>query len=209
MADFKKKTFPIVAFVDDGSDNQGAGLLVGGLPTSGNYVALQSALVGAGGLNVTSREPDDAIDSRTPEALDVNGYNQLYNPVTDDWNRQRGNHAINLLGSAARTANTTTGNQINYNARGLHIITNITAVSGAASITVTIQGWDESADIWYDILIGTANAAIGREVLKVYPGIGEVPNGAASDILPYQWRVSIAHATADSITYSVGANLVV
>ena len=113
-----------------------------------------------------------------------------------------------LYASAARTATVTGTDQFNLGHRGLHLVIDVTAVTATPSIVPTIQG-KSATGIYYDILVGTAITATGTIVLKVYPGIGAVAGGAASDVLPAVWRLLLTHADADSATYSVAANLVV
>lgn len=112
-----------------------------------------------------------------------------------------------LLASAARTAAVATDAQLNKGHRGCHIIIDVTLDGAAASVTPTIQGQDPASGKWYTVLAGSAIAAVGTTVLKVYPGIGAVANGAASDVLPPVWRLSVAVADSDALTYSVGVNL--
>ncbi len=117
-----------------------------------------------------------------------------------------------LYASAARTATVTGGDQTNFHHRGLHLIINVTALAATPSVTPKIQGKDANG-IYYDILVGTAitDVTVGTPpsttVLKVYPGITAVANGAASDVLPHVWRVVLTHGDSDSITYSVAVNL--
>lgn len=130
---------------------------------------------------------------------------QMYNGQT--WDRFRLNNNVTVLASAARTTATDSAAQVNYSNRGAHFIINVTAYT-AGSITPSIQGQDPVSGEWYDVLVGLAMVATGIQILKIYPGIGEIVNGAASDILPRDWRVHIAVSTADSVTYSVGATLI-
>lgn len=124
------------------------------------------------------------------------------------FDRARNNTQETVLASAARTASVDSTDFTNHNAKGLHIIVNVSAITATPSIIAAIQGKDPVSGNYYDLLVGTAITTTGINVLKIYPGIGQIANGAASDLLPRIWRVSIAHADVDSITYSVGANLV-
>lgn len=74
-----------------------------------------------------------------------------------------------------------------------------------SAVTPTIEGYDVASASWYSVLVGSAISTAGTNVLKVYPGIGAVANGAASDVLPSQWRVSLD--VTGTVTCSVGANL--
>jgi len=129
---------------------------------------------------------------------------------SNSWDRWRNNAESIQLNSAARTASTNGTDQVNYNWRGLHLFINVTVVPGGGqTLEVHIQGKDFSSGLYYDILVGTLISATGITVLKVYPGIGALAGGAAPDILPRTWRVSMVHSGAGSWTYSVTANLVV
>ena len=115
------------------------------------------------------------------------------------------NHDLTLLVSAARTASVNTPDQSNPVSRGVHVIIDVTAYPGAASVVPTLQGKDPVSGKYYDLLVGSAIVATGTTVLKLYPGLAASAAVAASDILPTTWRVKLVHADGDSITYSVGA----
>lgn len=111
-----------------------------------------------------------------------------------------------LLASAARTTTQTIADTPNLGHGGLHLIVDVTS-AGTGSITPKIQGKDANG-VYYDLLVGSAITTNGTNVLKLYPGITAVPNGAAADVLPPVWRVVVTANNANSVTYSVGANLV-
>ena len=184
--------------------------VLGSTGPGSEYLALAVGILStANGANITDRQPSaDGVSDTTPRGIDVNNYGYFYDPVGDAWDRKRGNHSGTLLASAARTASVASAAQVNYNARGVHVIINVSAYPAAASVVPTIQGYDPLSASYYDILTGAAIVATGYTVLKVYPGIGAIVNGAASDILPRNWRINMAHADADSITYSVGFQVV-
>ena len=120
------------------------------------------------------------------------------------------NTNIVLLASAARTAATTSSinTVINSAYRGCHIIIDVTVDPASASITPTIQGYDTVSGKYYTLLVGNAIAAVGTTVLRIYPGLSASANVIANDILPSKFRVSMAVADTDSMTYSVSASLV-
>jgi len=172
-------------------------------------------------VNVTSAQPNtlqnDSLDPGSDSVLtvmaqDMNSFPLVFNEYAANngfWNLQRGNQNPTILASAARTATVDSADFINHNARGAHFIINVTAITATPSIMVGIQGKDPVSAGYYDLLVSTAITTTGITVLKIYPGITTIPNGAASDILPWQFRVRVEHADADSITYSVAANMVV
>lgn len=117
------------------------------------------------------------------------------------------NTNIKVLASAARTAATVSSTFDNYSRKGLHLLINVSVAATAGGITPTIQGFDEASQTYYDLLVGAQITTTGTTVLKIYPGITAVANGAASDFLPAKWRVSMAVADTNSFTYAITANL--
>lgn len=131
--------------------------------------------------------------------------NSLFNGST--WDRAYGNLNSTLLASAARTATTASPDLTNFNARGAHIIINVSAIT-TSNLTVTIQGKDPISGVYYDLLVGVVITGTGITILKIYPGITAVANASASDILPRTFRVNCIKGDASSWTYSVAAVLV-
>lgn len=170
-------------------------------------------------LYAAKREGNDfdaALQEWIPIVVDTNGELRTAPIVTNNYGdegfpsirRLRGNENPEVLFSDARTSTIDSDTFENVNERGAHFIIDVTALTGTPSITVKIQGHDPASFSFYDILVSGPITTVGTTVLKVYPGINTIPNGAASDIVPYEWRVRVEHADAQSITYSVGANLV-
>lgn len=122
---------------------------------------------------------------------------------------RRGNQDLTVFASAARTATPTPFDGTNLNGRGLHLVIDCTAVTATPSVVFTIQGADVLSGKFYTILVSAAITGTGTTVLRVYPGLTASANVTASDILPRTWRVIATHGDADSITYSVGASLIV
>lgn len=108
------------------------------------------------------------------------------------------------------TAGTTNIDQANLNCRGLHLVIDITAISGTVpTLTVTIQGKDPISGKYYDILASAALNAVATTVLKVYPGLTASANVAVNDILPREWRCKIvAGGTTPNVTATIAANYV-
>lgn len=119
-----------------------------------------------------------------------------------------GNKEITLLASAARTADPTIADQDNLAARGLVLIIDVTAVAATPSVVFTIKGKDPVSGKYYTLLASAAIVGTGTTVLRVYPGLTAVNNQVASDVLPRTWTVTAVHADSDSITYSLGAILI-
>ena len=132
----------------------------------------------------------------------------IFDERTARYVRARANRGgLSLLASAARTVTTNSTTQTNRNWRGVHITINVTAHGGGLGIVPHIQGNDPITGTFYDILIGTTIAATGFIVIKAYPGIAPVAGGAASDLLPYNWRFQMEALDATSHTYQVTAQL--
>ena len=119
------------------------------------------------------------------------------------------NNSVRLLASAARTATVATADQPNPENRGVVVIIDVTASAATPSVVATIQGKDEVSGQYYTILASAAITGTETRVLRVFPGATAATNLVANDVLPSTWRVNLVHADTDSITYSVGAQLIV
>jgi hypothetical protein len=171
-----------------------------------NNGTLLNLLVDANGSSVFKLPNGDNF-SVNLSSLPTIGFNYLFDGT--NWDRERGDTEETILASAARTTAINSADFINYNAKGAHIIIDVSALIAGAELTPTIQGKDPVSGNYYDLLVGLPITATGTNIIKIYPGIAAVVNAAASDILPRTWRVSLAVANANSVTYSVGAQLVV
>lgn len=117
------------------------------------------------------------------------------------------------LASAARTANTTSSDFTNPGAKGIAICLNVTSITATPSITLTVQWKCPSSSVYEDLATATAAvSATGIHTYMLYPGNLAIPGGGSDIVelfevgLPTTWRLSIAHADADSITYQIGAS---
>lgn len=126
-----------------------------------------------------------------------------------NWEVETGNAEIDLIASTSTGSNAASAVQQNNNSRGLHVMIDVTAVTGGSTITPSIQGLDNTSNQFYDLLIGLPINAIGLTIIKLYPGITGSPNISANDILPRNWRVFVENTGGGSYTFSVGANLVI
>jgi hypothetical protein len=123
------------------------------------------------------------------------------------WDRQRNNHEITALVSAARTAATDTADLTNYNSRGIVIAVDITAWA-AGSLTITVQEKSTLSGIYNTILTSAALGAVGTTFLTIYPGVTVAANVAVSAPLPRIFKVHVAVGGAQSITYSIDCNFI-
>lgn len=114
-----------------------------------------------------------------------------------------------LLASSARTVTVNTADQDNYGYRGLDLTIDVTASSATPSVVFTVQGKDPASGGYYTILASAAITGVGTTTVRVYPGLTAANNTVANFVLPRTWRVNCNHSDADSITYTVGACLLV
>lgn len=115
---------------------------------------------------------------------------------------------VTVYPSAARTATPTAQDIRNPKGyKGVHLTIDVTAITATPSVVFTIQGKDTLSGKYYTILASAAITGVGTTVMRVYPDLAAVANLVANDRLPDVWRVNAVHGDADSITYSVAADL--
>lgn len=115
--------------------------------------------------------------------------------------------SIVALASAARTATVNSPVIDSKDFSGCDVILDVTVDPAAASITLHIEGLDPASGKWYLIGSGSAVAAVSTVVYRVGPGLTAAANSVFKFALPGKFRVRIAVADTDSMTYSVGVNL--
>lgn len=142
------------------------------------------------------------LTALTEVAVDQKQYNGAA------WESAKGNTYLTLLSSAARTADPLKPDLINSNARGIMLTIDTTAFSGSPSVVVTIEGKDDASGKWLPLLVSAAITGTGTVVMRIYPGLTPISNLTANDVLPRTFRVKPVHANTDSITYSIGASLI-
>jgi len=118
------------------------------------------------------------------------------------------NFSVVLLTSEARTATVSTVNTKNSLHNGGHIIIDMTAVTATGSVTPVIEAKDKASGKYYPLLTGAAITGTGTVVLRVHPDLTPVANLVADDIIPADFRVTLTHLNAVSMTYTVGVSLV-
>lgn len=149
----------------------------------------------------------DAVSAASYLGFQMNAANQLYNETNFD--RQRNNTAATLLASAARTTTQTSADIVNYNARGIQVILDMTNVAASPSVTVSINGKDPVSGKYYLLLQGAAVTTAVTNVYTVYPGVTATANVSASQVLPRTFQIVVTANNSNSGTYSVGYNLIV
>jgi len=149
----------------------------------------------------------------------TNAYNQLvtgawlYGFNESTWDRWRNNTEATVLASATRTASGNSADQTNYNAKGVILRLNITAVSGTApTLDVRVQGKDVAAANYYTLAAFTQKTSTGAHILVVHPGVTDVQARLEEqDVpIPRTWRISYTiGGTNPSFTFSVAAAYIV
>jgi hypothetical protein len=121
------------------------------------------------------------------------------------WDRQRANEDPGaLITAVAVTTSQNSGDQTNYNWRGVKVALNMTSV-GTGSVTLTIQGKDTVSGSYYTLLSGAAVVTNVLNVYEVYPGVTATANVSASTTVPRTFRVLVTANNANPTTYTVGA----
>lgn len=116
--------------------------------------------------------------------------------------------SFEILPSAARTTDPDTQEfEVGGGWSGIYVVIDATAVTATPSITVTVAGVDRISGETFDILASAAISTVSTTTLQIGPGVTAVANETEDSYLPPIFRVTVTHADADSITYSVGGLL--
>jgi hypothetical protein len=89
---------------------------------------------------------------------------------------------------------------------GAAVVVDVTT-AGTGSITMFLEGFDVASSKWVVLLAGGAIVTAVTNLYVLYPGITDVANSRTGIHLTRQWRVRIVHNNANSMTYSVGVNI--
>jgi len=116
------------------------------------------------------------------------------------------NSEVVLLASAARTITQTSDDLNNPSCAGIRVILKVTS-AGTGSITLTINGRDPASGAYHLLLSGAAVTTNSTNVYTVFPGATASANVAANDCLPETFQIVVTANNANSMTYSVGYQL--
>lgn len=124
-----------------------------------------------------------------------------YSPVNNDLG------AVVTL--TAASANGTSAQLNNAQARGVRVVIDITAITGTTpTLTVTIQSYDAASNTYNTLLASAALNATGVTELLVYPGAAATANISADAVLSPKWRIAYAiGGTTPAVTATIGAQL--
>lgn len=109
-----------------------------------------------------------------------------------------------ILASAARIATVVSPVFSAEQVLASTFVIDVTAAPVTPSIVAVIEGKDPESGSFYPILTDAAITTVSRTTLQVGPTITAAANVAANDILPSEYRITVTHGDADSITYSIG-----
>lgn len=122
-----------------------------------------------------------------------------------------GNTDVTLLTSAARTATVSTADQQAYFASGVYVYVKVTAITDTPSVVLTLEGKLPNGD-YVTLLTAVAVTGTGTTVYLLHPDAGAAAEGVTKVVnfpIPLNWRVTMTHGDADSITYEVYATVVI
>lgn len=169
-------------------------LVAAALYARGSDDADTAVRVGGAGADAMTAPADGAL-------LDMAlGY--AFNGTT--WDRWRNNQQGYLLVSSARTSDTASSEQINYNGRGVLVFLDVTAASGTGGLQTKVQAKDYLSGKWVSLNASPpAVTAAGTLLYMVYPSATAGANQNTQSVLPRTWRVYVIHGDGSSYTYSV------
>src|SRR5256885_12303700 len=98
---------------------------------------------------------------------------------------------IRVLPSAARTVAPQPQLITNQGGRIMHLVVDVTAVSGTSSLTVAVDYEDRASLKWVNILTSLPFTAIETRELSIGPGLAPSPNVSANHMLPLSLRVRL------------------
>jgi len=176
---------------------------------------LRVRLYSAGtGVDILASQADGQANNLN--SLIATAYKYGYNEYS--WDRWRNNTEETILASGTRTTSGNSADQTNYNAKGVLLIINVTAVSGTFAtgegLVLKLQAKCPASGV-YRILHTPPVALTTTGIRLMAVGLGVTDSDgeaiAANDIpIPKTWRLRYEiTGTTPSFTFSVGACYVV
>lgn len=113
-----------------------------------------------------------------------------------------------VASSTARTATFTSDDFLVPYGRTAIVVIKVTTGAATPAVTPSIQGVDVATDT-YTVLTGAqiTSTSAATVVLRIGDGVADVANLGSSIPLPEKWRVVMTHGDADSLTYSITAEV--
>jgi len=181
------------------------------LVQSATYPNLRVSLYESGSLASVTTPSDDARSQYIMglwQLATKHGFNET------GWDRWRNNTEAAILASGTRTVTGNSSDQRNYNARGITLFIDVTAVSGTSpTLDIYVQGKDPVTGKYFNIAKSVTITSVQATGLIVYPGVTDVfaMVDAENDVpLPRTWRIRyVIGGTNPSFTFSVGGMYIV
>lgn len=134
----------------------------------------------------------------------------LFNGTT--WDRQRGNTHV-IVDSGVKTVSFSSALQTNYNARGVIVTFNISAISGTSAALTAQLRYTYDGGTSFVSIPGAVTASMTSptaQALQVYPGVVTTANQSISWALPRQWQILYTiSGTTPSLTVNITADYIV
>lgn len=177
------------------------------LVTGSGHNMVKVTAMDYGGNAIWGKAPGDG--ATVGSGLPSTTYPQLYNGGTFD--RQRNNEELTLLASAARTAETPSPLQTNYNGQGLIIFVDWTVETDTVTLTPRLEIQDSISGDYFTIWTAAAGlTAIGHAVYLFVPGGAAGSYTEAVNLrIARDWRFVMGVGDTDEATYSVSAVVLV
>ena len=95
---------------------------------------------------------------------------------TNQWDRQHNNlDTVNVISATLVSATQTSADITSYNARGVNVFLNVTAI-GTGSLVVTVNNKDTNSGNYVTIFTSAAVNANGETLYQIYPGLSGAGN---------------------------------
>lgn len=154
-------------------------------------------------------DPEVQVQGAVAIGAAASGENPVLQGISDGINVQvRTGNVDNIVvhALAAHTTTQTSSDHNNNNHRGAFFVLVVTS-AGTGSITLSVQGKDPVSGNYFTLLTGAAVTTNSTNLYTVYPGATVAANAAVSIPVPHTWRVVVTANNANTITYSVGASM--
>lgn len=211
-----QSSIPVAGNAAEAAAVSGNPVFIAGKDGSGNtrspLVTATGRLVGVAALGGSSFTDGNTGGVLWMTNQDTNNWGPVGNLIFNgsNWDRQRGTTPLTLLSSSARTADTNSSDQTNYNWCGLIIILNVSAQSGG-SVKLGLQLKDSISGNYVTVWTATAaQTAVGTYTYLLYPGALDAASWTEKVQLAgpsRTWRITTTTANGSSITYSVSADM--
>lgn len=120
------------------------------------------------------------------------------------------NELVYVLPLEERSATTSSTTQVNNGFKGVKLHLYVEEIESVTSgyLGMHLSGVERYSNQEYYLLSSSTIVVSGVYTLTVYPGIPATSNLSANTVLPFDWKVVVAHTPSDlTAKYSVSASL--